>query len=220
MKPILGFLLCVLSACLSAAEVTGIAVVSVKGSVVRATPRICTFDLASGGDELVFTYRKNEIPNHYFLMMNGLDFTNQLEATYMKYFKRILYKVQCNYKPESNDSFTMSYEITKGRVSPLGNGYSEYFLSSAENPQAGFLIYSSTDLYWINLPVATTSTYTRIKTSSFSLDGAGNYIAILSYHAAFAAISSTINTTTELAPATLVDAGTYTAGLSLTVQYN
>lgn len=187
MKRILGLLLCVLAASVSAAEVTGTAMISVKGSVIGVKPRTCELKIGSASDELLFAYRRNEIPNFYFLFEHAVDWLNNFNNAYPQYFEKINYGLTCSYQPENDSAITVRHQVTRGTPSSLGNGASEYFLSSAENPQAGFLIYSWADNYWLNI-VAMTSSFSRIKKSKFVPNGDGTYSADIDYHVAFSAI--------------------------------
>jgi type 1 fimbria pilin len=215
-------LLLLLSALAAAAPVSTDLSISLRGSVNTPVQRTCTFD-AGSSDQAAFNYRRDAIPNYYFIWGRVNNFAAAKTGSYARYFKFVDYSVNCNFSPTAN-SILIGYRVVGGNTGTTtggGNALANY-IASTTHPSAGFYVCARTDPSCLSFrDILAGTPPARVAPDQFVLQPSGAYKASIDYAVAFVGLDLAVSDFVgELVAPDLVAAGGYLRDVTLDVTYN
>ncbi|AWV44212.1 hypothetical protein CD201_06315 [Hafnia alvei] len=197
--------------------------IAINGSIVVENKKTCVLDAPAGVTQVLFTYRKDKIPNYYYIWNNVVDYDGTKNGIASQYFKHVDYRVTCSFKPGSDSSIRVSYSLNgDAKVANSGSRTLWYYLESSQSENAGFIVRRKNDNDWLNFRgVSNQSEVYNIIASEFTKLTNGNYEATMSYAIAFTGADlNSQNYSDELIKGSLVGVGAYSRNITLNVEYD
>ncbi|TBM05986.1 hypothetical protein EYY87_07795 [Hafnia paralvei] len=198
-------------------------VITINGAIKVNNKKTCIFNAPEGASEVVFMYKKDKVPNYYYIWNNVTDFESTKKGIASQYFKFIDYRVTCSFKPPTDSSIQLSYLLNgDAKISASGSRTLWTYLESSQNDNAGFIIRRKNDDDWLNFKsISNQSQSYSVNASEFVKDSDGSYSAIMSYAVAFTGVDlKNQNFSDELVDSNLINAGAYSRNVTLNVNYN
>lgn len=198
-------------------------VITINGAIKVNNKKTCIFNAPEGASEVVFMYKKDKVPNYFYIWNNVTDFESTKKGIASQYFKFIDYSVTCSFKPANDSSVQLSYLLNgDAKIATSGSRTLWTYLESSQNDNAGFIIRRKNDGDWLNFKsISNQSQNYSVPASEFIKDSDGNYSAVMSYAVAFTGADiKDQNFSDELVDSNLINAGTYSRNVTLNVNYN
>lgn len=214
--------LLVVSGVVIAAPVSTDLPITVQGSVNTPARRTCSFG-ADAANQAEFVYRRDAIPNYYFVWGGVGNFSAATTGSSAKYFRLVDYSVICTFLPTEN-SISIVYRVIGGNIdlTASGGNFLANYIPSTTNSSAGFYVCARTDSGCLNFrDILSGAQPFRVASAEFVRQPSGAYRASINYAVAFVGLNPGANDfANELVGQDIVAAGGYMRDLTLDITYN